>query len=304
MKGDGMAEGILILVVLIVIIIITPKGDSNNPTNSLGSSNNQTTSSGRVATTPNPESVYRISLGVGNAKSAFQPYEEYITIRNSGRETVNITGWQLKNGKDRRTYDIGGQIRVFQSDTAIIPQATLFISPTGGNLFGNVLLESGETAIITTGSIGSQLPYKIVGFKENICSGYLENLPEYNFTPALTRNCPRPATEPGVNSLDTECRKFIERMSSCRTPEFETRDSEGEICRNCVDGKPLSNSCIAFIKSHFNYSSCIANHRNDASFSSRTWRIFLGRGWEMWEKEYEIIELFDQSGQLVDDYTY
>lgn len=296
-------EGVVILAVLIVIMLITLKGGSDstaNPSNPSGNAG----SGGENTILPNSSQARNISLGTGNASYSYQPYEEYITIDNRGRESVDITGWQLRNGKDKRAYDIGGSLKYFPADIAFIGQAAIFVSPSGLNKFQNVVLKESEMAIITTGSVGSQVPYKIVSFKENICSGFLEDLPEYTFTPPLERNCPRPADEPGVNALDTECRKFIERMASCRTPKFDTRDSEGDICSNCVDGKLLSSSCVAFIKSHFNYSSCIANHANDSNFSGRTWRIFLGRGWEMWAEDYETITLFDQLGQLVNERSY
>lgn len=302
-NGNGTLEGIVILAVLLVIIFITPKNTPDSTADSLNSPGNTNSSGENIVSTTSPH-ARDISLRAGNASHAYQSYEEYITINNRGREPVDITNWQLKNSKDKRAYDLGGSLKYFPADTATIGQATLFISPSGLNKFQNVVLKPGETAIITTGSIGSQLPYRIVSFKENICSGYLEDLSEYAFTPALTHNCPRPAAEPGVSNLDTECRRFVERMSSCHTPEFNTRDREKEICYNCVDGKLLSSSCVMFIKNRFNYGSCIANHANDPNFSGRTWRIFLGRGWEMWAKEYETIELFDQFGQLVTEKTY
>lgn len=255
---------------------------------------------------PVPSSSYKdsIYLETGNASDVYQPYEEYISIRNSGRNPVNITGWRLTNAKGERAYDFGGTSRYFPSDSAVIPQASLFVSPIGLNLSRDVILEPYETAVITTGQIAVQLPYRISSFKENICSGYLEDLSEYQFSPPLKRDCPRPSKELGVSSLDTECRRYIERMSSCHTPKFETRDSEGNICTNCVDGTPLSGSCVAFIKNHFNYGACIAYHQNDPNFSGRTWRIFLGRGWEMWAKKYETIKLFDRLGRLVDSQEY
>ena len=299
-----MAEGVLILVVLIVIVLIMPKGtpnpDVNSPTSNIPNSN----SSGGASPEPNSSYARYIYLGTGNATFSFQPYEEYVTINNSSSDPINITGWQLKNGKNKRAYDFGGDLRYFPADTATIPQATLFISPSSFNTFQDVILQNGEQAIVTTGLIGSQLPYKIVSFKENICSGFLEDLSEYAFTPPLEHNCPRPADEPGVRSLGTECQRFIERMPSCHTPAFNTRDREGDICSNCVDSTLLSSSCVAFIKEHFNYSSCIAYHQHDSNFSSRTWRIFLGRSWEMWADKYETIELFDQLGRLVDYRTY
>ena len=300
--GNSTGEGIAILAILLVIIIIMPKGISNSTINP--SQNSISSSSGENVVVPNSSYARDISLGTGNAAYTYQPYEEYITIDNRGRDPIDITNWQLKNGKDKRAYDLGSTLRYFPADIAIIPQATLVLSPTGHNIFQNVVLKTGEQAIITTGRIGSQLPYKIVSFKENICSGYIENLDEYAFTPPLSRNCPRPADEPGVSYLDTECRKFIERMSSCRTPKFNTRDKEGNICYNCVDNKALSSSCVAFIKNHFSYASCLAYHQNDSNFSGRTWRIFLGQGWEMWAKEYETIELFDLLGRLVTSRSY
>lgn len=300
--GNGTLEGIIILAVLIVIILVAPKGTPDSTVTPFIPS--RSTNSSEEKAVPNSFYAQDISLGAGNASYAYQPYEEYVTITNRGGGSVDITNWRLQNSKDERPSDLGGALRYFPADTATIGQAALFVSPIGRNTFQNVVLKPGETAIITTGLVGSQLPYRIVSSKENICSGFLENLPEYAFTPPLTRNCPKPANEPGLNALDTECRRFIERMSSCSTPEFDTRDSDGEICHNCVDNKLLSSACVAFIKSHFNYGSCIANHTSDPDFFGRTWRVFLGKGWEMWASEYETIKLFDQLGQLVDSYNY
>jgi len=306
MKGNGMMEGVAILAVLIIIMLVSLTGGSGsttNPSNPSNLSGNTGSGGGNIIAT-NPSYAQVISLGIGNAPYTHQTYEEYITIYNRGRGPVDITNWRLKNNKNKRAYDFGGNLRYFPSDIAAIGQAATFVSPSGLNVFQNIVLKPNETAIITTGSIGAQLPYRIVSFKENICSGYLENLSEYAFTPPLKRNCPRPAEELGVSGLDTECRKFIERTSSCHTPEFDTIDSEGNICHNCVNGKVLSSSCVAYIRNHFNYSACIANHVNDPDFSGQTWRIFLGQGWEMWAKEYEIIELFDQFGRLVTSRSY
>lgn len=300
-SNNDILEGVAILIVLILITLVIPRGTFRLITPP-GSNASSTSRINTVA--PKSSRVPQVSLGPGNAAYAYQPYEEYVTLYNRSTEPVDITGWQLKNGKGKRAYDFGGTLRYFPADIAVIPRAARFISPRGSNVFQNVVLQPGETAIITTGLVGSQTPFKIVSFKENSCSGFLEDLPEYNFTPSLARDCPRPADEPGVSNLDTECRGFIERMASCRTPQFDTRDSKGDICDNCVDGKALSGSCVAFIKNHFNYNSCLAGHANDPNFSGRTWRIFLGRGWEIWAKKYETIELFDQFGRLVDHRAY
>ena len=302
-KGNGVLEGIVILAVFLVLFVAR-LGDKSDSEKSPVSSQKETAVKTQNISASNSQDLPNISLSAGNASRSYQSFEEYITIDNRGKSPASITNWYLKNGKDKRAYDIGGQLKYFPADTATIGQGVIFISPSGHNIFQNIVLEPGEKAVITTGSVGSQTPYKIVSFKENICSGYLQSLEEYTFTPQLTQNCPKPRNELGVDSLDTECRKFIEGLRSCRTPEFDTRDSDGEICRNCVNGKPLSSACVAFVKSHFSYDGCIANHVNDKNFSGTTWRVFLNHGWEMWAKEYETIELFDQFGRLVKSRSY
>lgn len=304
MKKNDTAEGIVILVVILIALAGSLFGKSGTDSANNGEVKRDPVLGGSNIVSQEAPSEIEVSLSTGNAPRAYQSFEEYITLSNRGSDPVNITGWYLKNGKDKRAYNVGGELRYFAPDIAYIGKATPFLSPSGNNLMLDVILERGERAIITTGALATQAPYKIVSFKENICSGYLENMDEYKFTPPLTRNCPRPADEAGLERLDVECRKFIERLPSCQTPEFETRDADGSICRNCVNGKPLSNACVAFIRDRFGYAGCIANHVNDEDFYGKTWRIFLGRGWEMWAKEYETMELFDRFGRLISSRSY
>ena len=176
MKDNSMMEGVLILAVLIVIMIVTLMGDSDSTTNPSNPSVNNGSGGENIVTSDSSHAL-NISLGTGNASYAYQPYEEYITIDNREREPVDITNWQLKNAKDKRAYDLGGSLKYFPADTAKIGRAAPFVSPMGTNIFQNVILQDGETAVITTGLIGSQLPYKIVSFKENICSGSWKTCP-------------------------------------------------------------------------------------------------------------------------------
>ena len=307
-KADMQAVGILVVLIAIATFAFLKPASSpddkpsNIPTENGGGS--QIAPKEALPASQEPLYSSQIRLDSGNASYTYQPFQEYISIYNGGDQPVDITGWQLKNGKSRRGYDIGGTLKYFPSDVAFIPKVALFVSPWGYNVLYDVVLKPDETAIIVTGSMAQQTPYRIVSFKENICSGFLENLSDYEFTPSLSTECPVPSEEPGVSFLDSECRAFIENLSSCYTPEFNTRDSEGEICYNCVDGQVLSSSCITFIRNHFNYNSCIVNHSGDTDFSGQTWRIFLGIGWEMWADKYETIELFDHAGRLIDKLTY
>ena len=304
-----MFEGIIILAVLLIIIITLPRGnDVNTDGTTIFSSGNSETSSSDTEVPGTqvrsaPQSQY-VSISSGNASYAYQPYEEYITIENRGSSPVNITGWQLRNGKDKRPYNMGGSLQRFSADIALIPQATRMLPASGAAVLENVVLAQGEKAVVTTGKVGSREPYAITSFKENMCTGYIEALPDYAFTPPLSRNCPRPSNEPGVENLDRECRDFLSTISSCETPKIGGEDRNGEKCSTCVNGREVSSSCRAFIEEHFNYQGCAATHRNNPKFEGRTWRVFLGRGWEMWADDYESIELFNQHGQLVDFRNY
>lgn len=306
-RGESNLDGIAIIFVIIIVIILSPKEGPSESFRSFGGGTVLSSSGSTGSTVASKSSAdgSDILLGSGNAPYSYQPYEEYITLENIGRAAINITGWQFKNGKDERTYYLGGQLQRFSADVALIPQAASLLSPSGNSLLKDVVLESGEKAIITTGSLSAiRTPYQITSFKENMCTGYIDALPEYTFTPSLSRNCPRPELEPGLESLDTQCRAAIKRLNSCETPVFEAKDKNGEDCTTCIKGERVSSSCAAFIKEHFSYQGCVAYHAGDKNFSGKTWRIFLGRGWEMWAKEYETIELFDRFGQLINFRNY
>ncbi len=281
-------------------------GTSGAPdTNSAGwfsGTKSSSVSTGSSSSQPAPSPI---SISSGNAARAYQSYEEYIELRNSSSKAVNITGWQLKNGKDARTYNLGSGLQRFSADIALIPQATLRLAARGVSANQDVVLEPGDRAIVTTGTIGVTSPYRITSFKESICTGYIENSNDYAFSPALQTSCPRPGNEPGLTELEPACRTFVTSLSSCRTPDLTERDIDGKDCKNCVNKKPVSSQCKAFIAAHFTYQGCLAFHGSDKDFSkTRTWRIFLGRSWELWAENYESIELFDTKGNLMSTQSY
>lgn len=308
-KGAGNLEGIFIIIFLIFIMLVTPRSTGPNrglfssPTvtgvSSASNFSSGTSLRGSIEGQTVSSSYRTVAVGQGNASYEYQPYKEYITVENWGDKPVNITGWTLKNGKDRRTYDLQGQLQRFSADVARIPQAAPLLLPSGGSPLQDVVLARGERAVITTGTVGVTSPYRITSFKENACTGYLEYHPDYAFDPPLQISCPQPSREPGIEGLETSCRLFIETLSSCTTPVFDAKDDKGDSCETCIRGERLSSSCAAFIKEHFSYRGCVAYHAGDPGFSSgRTWRVFLGRGWEMWAENYETIELFDAQGLL------
>jgi hypothetical protein len=310
-RGAGNLDGILIIAFLILILVI--QGGSGlsltgKPSPSRSSSVGSTPSSRPAApgetgvaggTAIRSAGYPSLSISAGNARSEIQPYREYIVVSNWGKNPVDITGWTLRNGKDKRVYYIGNQPQRFSADIAVIGKASPLLLPQGGSAAQNIVLKHGERAVITTGLVGNRTPYSVTSFKENSCTGYLERLDDYNFQPALQTSCPDPEQEPGFEYLDPQCRAVVERLSPCETPEFEPKDREGNTCENCLDGRILSSSCAAYLREHFSYQGCLANHAGDADFTfGNTWRVYLGRTWEMWGKNYESIELYDAFGNL------
>lgn len=265
----------------------------------IGRNTNATTD---AYTAASPASTFKgqIRLERGNAASEDNANEEYIVIRNMGNQPINLSGWSLKNGGDERLYLSGNQYVAGRARWAVIPGGLMIFDTNSRNL-ANITLLPKERAVINTGRVASEIPIKIVtSFKTSICTGYLGNLPGYVFSPSLSGNCPSPSKEPGIQTLDDECYKVVNRLSSCHTPKFElTRDGV-----TLMDGrKNIPTQCQTFIKEHFSYTGCLKYHAGDNNFFGSEWRIFLNTT-EMWGKDRESINLYDTNGRLVDRLTY
>lgn len=278
-------------------------GDTNNNSN-----NNTDTSVSAGISAPAKTSAYKnkIRLGSGNASYATQPFQEYITVENDGDTSINVTGWQLSNAKGSRTYSVGSNQQTFASDIATIPRGTAIIS-AAPSAPTDIILKPGESVAIVTGSAGNSYPYKIASFKESECVGYLtqQNMYNYSFSPYLQKSCIVPRNEPSANGLDLTCQNYIQNMQSCHTPKYNTIDSQGNTCNNCVDGNSsLSNACVSYIQAHFSYESCLVNHQNDSSFYGNVWHVYLNHAFELWAANHEVITLYDSSGKVVDYISY
>jgi hypothetical protein len=247
----------------------------------------------------------KISLSSGSGPYEIQPNQEYITISAFGLksdEKVNITGWTLTNAKGTRAYPLNDRVTYYPSDRVSIPSGIRLLQTSGTNITSPIVLEQGGSAVIVTGSMPNTSRFKVSSFLLNSCSGYLETTPTYDFVPPLSTNsCPRPSKEIDLVTLDSSCRKFVENMQTCRTPEFsDWTIVNGSPQRDCVDGTcGLSSTCRATIKNAISYNACVAKHAGDANFYTKEWRIFLDQKWELWAKEFETISLYDNEGRLV-----
>jgi len=194
---------------------------------------------------------------------------EYITVNVSlqGTEPISTTGWKLVS-KEHGT-------------SALFPVGSEIPSSGRVNTLSAIMLRPGDQAIVTTGRspVGAS-------FRENSCTGYLEE--HQDFSPSLGLYCPIPSEEYEGN--DDECLNAIRGLP------------------RCVSDVSLSNnapaSCEEFVQEELNYNSCVARHRQDDSFMESTWRIYLGHGSELWERERETILLLDANGKTIDSLSY
>lgn len=215
--------------------------------------------------------------GTGNVYSE-DPDEEYITIRATGSASVDITGWRVESGASRRG--------------ARIPEGAALPRSGRVNDTGRIVLSPGDTAYIITGEAPNG-----VSFKENKCTGYLEN--NQNFVPTLQKRCPSASQEfslhyTGNQLRDDRCYYRMQQTPTCETPS----------------DRNVSDACIRLIDEYLTYNSCVEKHRSDENFIGDTWYIYLeyensrGKSDELWKSSRDAIKLIDSEGRTVDFYTY
>ncbi|MCX6713629.1 MAG: hypothetical protein NTV48_00795 [Candidatus Vogelbacteria bacterium] len=247
------------------------------------------------------ESIYhdQVSLGWGNAMSQTNATYEYITLnaRSDNKLPIVISGWRLENGGAKRLYDQGGNVIRGQNIVNYIPYGVDLWRSNNATPLGFITLKPGDRAYVITGnSINtSYLPKQ--SFRINKCMGYLENLPGYHFYPSISTNCPDPSKEPGMENFGDVCEKYIDRISRCHTPVVGWDKDNGETLDRRYD---LPSYCKTFAQQRFNYATCAAEYAKDKDFYQPEWRIYLGRVWEMYYKEKEMVTLYDSRGKIVD----
>jgi hypothetical protein len=255
---------------------------------------------------PENQSVWKgkIYLTQGNAPFETQPFKEYITIRAAdvGPEGVVITGWRLENGRGDKYYQSGGNASLLTDESAYIPSGAKIFIPRGTNYYTPVRLFQNQTATIITGGVLNMGGTPVQGFQINKCSGYLEQLDDYQFFPPLFGMCPMPSKEPQAQLLENSCYKFVQSLNACHTPKFPELTRVGNRLEpGYVDNTPgLSTQCKDYLKEHFSYNACIVNHSGDKDFYQNDWRLFLNHTWEMWGKDRETFTLYDDKGKVVD----
>lgn len=216
-----------------------------------------------------------VLLNKRTAPHSSEPDQEYIelTAGKRNKNTVNITGWKLKNKAGAELF-IGKGASFYYADAAVQPQEDIYLKP-------------GEKAIIITGK--KQLG---TNFKNNKCLGLIEQFHE--FVPSLNTDCPALKNENLPTDLNDQCLDYIDRIPACATILFLPHK----------DSSTLSLTCQNYITSNANYKSCSEKHKSDNNFYLPEWRIYLGISQEFWKKKRETIFVYDKGGNLVDSVSY
>lgn len=221
-------------------------------------------------------SPYAGSVSIsGNAVREGAAAREYLELRASGSAPRTITGWSLQSA-------VSG-LRIF-----IPPAASPFTLGTL-NPVGNISLAPKESAIVVSGS--SPLG---VSFKENMCSGYLNEL--RSFTPEISSACPSPSdilveTPDSLRIYGGSCFDYVQTVPQCHFP-------------GTVYPSTISAPCRTLLANTLSYNGCVQAHRYDPSFEQPTWRVYLNSRTELWDDAHDIIRLMDAEGRTVDVYTY
>jgi len=235
----------------------------------------------------------RVYLSSGNASYAYQSYEEYVTIRNSGAP-VTVTGWVLANSKGARPIENSGNNYLYPvNDSAVIGQGTEYLSPEGVYTNSPIVLKTGDSAYVITGGPFIQFRMPITtSFRENICLGYIDD--DYPWSPQVRRDCPTPSQDPSITSVTQECYDYVKNLNRCEDPERGDKNNFDLQRTPCKD----------FIRERFTYQGCVAKNSNKPGFTTNQWRIFLGKKSQLWRDENEIITLYDAQGRIVDQVKY
>ena len=196
--------------------------------------------------------------------------DDYLVIRNDEKQTIDISGWTIETNLAK----------------VAIPQAIKELShPFSSADQTNIRLEYKDEMIISAGSSP-----RGINFKTNKCTGYLDQ--SERFYPSLDEDCPR-LDESEYDHLNPACRDFIKKLSRCEIPDYSDNPAVNS-----------DSECTGFLNEKFNYQQCYLDHHQEMDFLQSQWRIFLKRSVDIFPNSGDTIILRDESGLIIDEYTY
>lgn len=202
--------------------------------------------------------------------------KEFIRLTASGSNTapVAVTNWFLQSA-------------VSGARAMIPPAAPLFVLGVV-NAVQPIYLEPGASVLIATAAspVGTS-------FRENMCSGYLNEL--QTFSPELSSECPTPSEVLPMNAdnlrtYGSSCFDYLNNLTQCHFPTTLPGD--------------LSPACRSFITNTSSYNGCVNTFRSRTTFALPEYRAYFALRSELWANSHDVIHLLDEQGRTVDTLTY
>lgn len=223
-----------------------------------------------------PPSTLQIERVFYSTSNPPNPKDEYTVISapTTNKGPVLLTGIVLKSRMTGTQQDIRDGIPIYYTNT-VNKKEPIFLKPGG-------------KAYIMSGK--SPFGYS---FQTNKCIGYIANNSQNFVIPLPTSGCPTMLDYPWPdrpNAFSDNCVDFLRRIRSCQS--------------NIKYPTNIEASCKNFAYERTNYVRCVQDFGNDPDFMRNDWRIYLNREQPLWKTRREIVDLLDQSGNLLDTYVY
>lgn len=235
--------------------------------------------SGEIGVSPHQGKVLFDSFDLD--VEAENPEYEYVLLRASVQnlDAVNISQWKIQS--------------LISGTIVSIPRASLMFKMSEANKPVPVYLAPGEYAYVVTGHSPAG-----ISFHTNPCTGQLSNYAY--FQPRLPASCPAwseqmPATIDNIRTYGEQCISYVNSLYTCEIPSNDTIKKE------------ILPACKAFIRSELTYNKCF-----DRAFAKDSYDTFNGGGWylylekpaEIWRDKYDVLRLLDDTGKVVDVFSY
>ncbi len=224
---------------------------------------------------PSPHARQIEIVGQGGAAES-EPSSEYIELHADAGNTapINLNGWTLQSAVT------GTRIPILTAASPFLMGIINSLQVVVLNPDGRLIVNSGQSPVG-------------VSFRENICTGYLQQY--QNFHPDLNRACPDPTlvfpeTPENLQRYGSACFDYIQSLPHCAF--------------NKSIPPELSPLCKAYISNTFSYNGCVQMFRTDPNFQIDLWRVYLNSPRDLWQNTHDIIRLLDQEGRTVDVLTY
>jgi hypothetical protein len=261
------------------------------PAISQGSSSDQTiigTPNGQPATslTVNSSTINAAEIPAGFTAAQLSPYFHEVRLQSVSPGTSYYYGTitlftSFKNSAATGTIDITGWQIKSKNSGEYIPQAIALYDPSGLAGASDIRMKNGDTAYLYS----SSAPFNV---RINKCIGYVAHVA--NFQPALPMNCPY-TDQSQIAGFTGACQNYIQTLSGCSQPNM----ASPQIPRTDY-------ACQSYLENNFTYKSCFEAHAGDADFLSN--QVWVWTGSNVVDQYHDVVDLYDRSGLLVDQYSY